>query len=84
MAGISTVGAGTGAFSAIATGPDPASREELLDAYLSSNIAFKPRDHWAGILLGNDGLWVRAVSTEAASATAPANSEYDGTLGEKK
>ena len=81
MAGISTTGAGTGTFTVFATGPDPASREETLDAYLASNIAFQPREHWAGVLLNETGLLVRAISTEAYDV-APSNSEADGTLGD--
>jgi hypothetical protein len=79
---VSVTGAGTSNFQVTTSGSDPATREATLDSYLSGSIAFKPRDHWAGVLTGEDGIMVVAVSTEVSGQTAPSNSMADGTFGD--
>jgi hypothetical protein len=81
-ADVSVSGGGTSVLQVSASGPDPATREATLDSYLAGSIAFRPREYWAGVLTGEDGIMVVAISTERSGQVAPSNSKADGTSGD--
>jgi hypothetical protein len=73
---------GSSTYEVTASGLTPVDREASLDTFLSGSIAFQPRANWAGVRMGEDGIKVEAVSTEASNEIAPSNNLLAGTLGD--
>jgi hypothetical protein len=72
----------SGVYEVTASGLTPAAREALLDSFLSGSIAYQPRPHWSGVLMGSDGIRVEAISTEVSNEVAQSNSVLHGTIGD--
>lgn len=78
-AGVSISNVGEGVWLIEADGDTPEEREALLNSVLNGgNLVFDPRDGWAGILVGDEGLQVDLISTERASGFQVAPDELGG------
>jgi hypothetical protein len=54
-----------GVYTVNATAATADERETLLDNFLRAvSIKFTPRENFAGDLIGEDGIWVEAISTD--------------------
>jgi hypothetical protein len=83
--GVNMVDKGGGVYIITAPEDSPEAEEMLLNSFIQGGIKFDPRDHWSGVLTGEEGIKVEAISTEFENGEelAPNNSTDEGTFGDR-